>query len=54
VNTKLVNASDSWKCLEYEFTNRESTSTMQDLVVFFGNLPKGSALYIDEIQLIKK
>jgi len=54
VNTKLVNASDSWKCLEYEFTNRESTSTVQDLVVFFGSLPKGSALYIDEIQLIKK
>lgn len=54
VNTKLVNASDSWKCLEYEFTNRESTSTVQALVVFFGSLPKGSALYIDEIQLIKK
>lgn len=54
VNTKLVNANDSWKCLEYEFTNRESTSTVQDLVVFFGSLPKGSALYIDEIQLIKK
>lgn len=54
VNTKLVNASDSWKCLEYEFTNRESTSTAQDLVVFFGSLPKGSALYMDEIQLIKK
>lgn len=54
VNTKLVNASDSWKCLEYEFTNRQSTSTVQDLVVFFGSLPKGSTLYIDEIQLIKK
>ncbi|MBI4592494.1 carbohydrate binding domain-containing protein [Candidatus Uhrbacteria bacterium] len=54
VNTKLVNAGDSWKCLEYEFTNRQSTSTVQDLVVFFGSLPKGSTLYIDEIQLIKK
>lgn len=54
VNTKLMNADDSWKCLEYEFTNSESTSTVQDLVVFFGSLPKGSTLYIDEIQLIKK
>lgn len=54
VNTKLVNASNSWTCLEYEFTNRESASTVQDLVMFFGNLPMGSALYIDEIQLIKK
>ena len=54
VNTKLVNAGDSWKCLAYEFTNRQSTSTVQDLVVFFGSLPKGSTLYIDEIQLIKK
>ncbi len=54
VNTKLVNTGDSWKCLEYEFTNRQSTSTVQDLVVFFGSLPKGSTLYIDEIQLLKK
>ncbi len=54
VNNKLVNASDSWTCLEYEFTNRQSTSTVQDLVVFFGSLPKGSTLYIDEMQLIKR
>lgn len=47
-------ADNSWKCREYTFTNRESTSTAQDLGVFFGNLPKGSALYIDEMQLIKK
>ncbi len=54
VATKLVNANDSWNCQEYEFINRQSTSTVQDLVVFFGSLPRGSTLYIDEIQLIKK
>jgi hypothetical protein len=54
VSTKALNAGDSWNCLEYEFTNRESTSTAQDLALFFGNLPKGGSLYIDDIQLIKK
>lgn len=43
----------SWTTIEYTFKNTLSTSTTQDLVLFFGELRKGGRLYVDDFQLIE-
>lgn len=54
VQTKTMSVANAWTCLEFTFTNHETKSTEQDLAIFFGNLPKGSTLYVDNIQMLKK